>query len=194
MTDLILERFDQLRDTQAINAYHIALQEGMSADEALQLAVRITRDRCRTPMQWANAPNAGFCPADVQPWLPVNPNYAEGINVADQEHDPDSMLNLYRRAIAVRQRTPALTRGEYQPLGEDEHVLVFLRHDPQTDQRCVVAINTAAEAKPVGVHGAAMHRGACLLSTHRAREGQSVDLAALYLEPFEAAVFEMLPE
>ncbi|MDW8395994.1 MAG: alpha-glucosidase, partial [Anaerolineae bacterium] len=186
MTDLILERFDQLRDTQAINAYRIALQEGISAEEALRLAVRISRDRCRTPMQWANAPNAGFCPAGVQPWLPVNPNYAEGINVADQEHDPNSMLNLYRRAIAVRQRTPALVRGEYEPLGDDEHVLVFLRHDSETDQRCVVAINMTAEAQTTSGHSLAMRHSRCLLSTHPQREGHTENLSKVRLEPFEA--------
>jgi alpha-glucosidase len=54
----------------------------------------MTRDKNRTPMQWSNNPNGGFSPAGVETWLPVNPNYKDGINVRDQEHNPDSLLNL----------------------------------------------------------------------------------------------------
>ena len=55
--------------------------------DVVRLAAQSTRDRCRTPMPWANAPNAGFSPEGVRTWLPVHPNYAEGVNVADQERD-----------------------------------------------------------------------------------------------------------
>jgi alpha-glucosidase len=30
MTDLILERFEQLRDNQAVNLYHLAISDGIS--------------------------------------------------------------------------------------------------------------------------------------------------------------------
>ena len=42
-------------------------------EEALKLSLANSRDKNRTPNQWANAANAGFCPAGVEPWLPVNP-------------------------------------------------------------------------------------------------------------------------
>ena len=29
------------------------------------------RDPARTPMQWDRSPNAGFCPPNVEPWLPI---------------------------------------------------------------------------------------------------------------------------
>lgn len=37
------------------------------------------RDGCRTPMQWRNAPNGGFSAPAAETWLPVNPDYAEGV-------------------------------------------------------------------------------------------------------------------
>jgi glycosidase len=104
MTDLLLERFEQLRDNQAVNLYHLAVGDGIDPAEAMKMAAAISRDRCRTPFQWANAPNAGFSPPGVATWLPVNPNYAQGVNVADQEQNPNSLLNYYRRLIAVRAR------------------------------------------------------------------------------------------
>ena len=32
------------------------------------------RDPERTPIQWDSSPNAGFCPPEVEPWLPVAAN------------------------------------------------------------------------------------------------------------------------
>lgn len=62
---------------------------------------RINRDEMRTPMQWTAEPNAGFCPDDVRPWLPANPDHGAA-NVAAQTDDPESMLSLYRRLFALR--------------------------------------------------------------------------------------------
>ena len=57
-----------------------------------------SRDSARTPVQWSSAPNAGFCPPEAKPWFVVNENYRE-INAANQEEDPDSVLNFYRRCL-----------------------------------------------------------------------------------------------
>ena len=74
------------------------------------------RNGCRTPMQWSEQANAGFCNQDAQPWLPVNPDYQKGVNVASQEKDPNSLLQFYRQMIHLRNHTPALIEGEYIPL------------------------------------------------------------------------------
>ncbi len=51
------------------------------------------RDNSRTPMQWNNQTNSGF--SEHSPWFPVNPNY-KAINVAEQQQDPNSILNFYK--------------------------------------------------------------------------------------------------
>lgn len=145
MTDLLLQDVEQLRDTQAIVLYRTAVACGCDPEWARTLAIRTSRDRCRTPMQWANAPNAGFSPPGVETWLPVNPNYAQGINVADQEQDPNSMLHYYRRLIRLRQRTPALYGGDYEPLGDSEACLTFLRRDAVSGQTCWITFNMSSE-------------------------------------------------
>jgi len=79
-------------------------------------------------MQWSNHPNAGFSPADVQTWLPVNPDYTRGINVRDQEHNPSSLLNYYKLLLKVRKHTAALIEGEYIPLhNTSKDYFTFLR-------------------------------------------------------------------
>src|SRR5260370_7210718 len=50
-----------------------------------------SRDPQRTPMQWESSPNAGFCPPEVRPWLPVANDYPPS-NVFAKHHDPPSSL------------------------------------------------------------------------------------------------------
>lgn len=60
------------------------------------------RTGSRTPMQWGGARNLGFSDADAKAlYLPVDPA-ADAPTVADQEKDPDSMLNFVRALIALR--------------------------------------------------------------------------------------------
>ena len=129
MTDLIITDPGKLRDTMA-TWYYGALINDLKIDpvEAAVRAGAMSRDKNRTPMQWSDQPNAGFCPAGVTPWLPINPNYAAGVNVRDQQDDPGSLLNFYRRLIEVRRQVPALVAGEYRPLHEaTDGYVAFLR-------------------------------------------------------------------
>jgi alpha-glucosidase len=195
MTDLLLTRFDQLRDNQAVNLYHAAVGDGMPPDAAMSMAARMSRDRCRTPMQWANAPNAGFSPDGAQTWLPVNPNFAHGVNVAGQQVDPASMLNFYRRLLRVRKHTPALIAGDYVPLhGDSEDYFAFLRREAQISDfsgksDILVVLNMSDQAQVLTFELAAP-RACCLFSTHE-RANASEDLSALKLQPFEAFIGEL---
>ncbi len=193
MTDLLLERFDQLRDNQAVNLYRLAVSDGIAPEDAMAMAARMTRDRCRTPLQWANAPNAGFSPAGVQTWLPVNPNYAAGVNVADQDNDPDSLLNFYRRLLRLRRATSALIAGEYVPLHPNaEDYLAFLRRDAR--QTCLVVLNMTPRAQIINLTdastGAAIAE--CLFDASDARAaGRRDDVSQLVLSPFGVYIGRM---
>ncbi len=141
MTDLLITDPAKLRDTMA-TWYHEQMVSKLKVDpaEAALRAAEMTRDRNRTPMQWRNAPHGGFCPPEATPWLPVNPNYADGINVQEQKDNPAALLNFYRHLIRVRRQTPALVEGDYKPLHEKaEDYFAFLRF---TDSQTVlVALN-----------------------------------------------------
>ena len=62
----------------------------------------------RLPMQWNASPNAGFTTGT--PWRKPFENF-EAVNVAKQEADPNSLLNLYRTLIQLRKSHPALQSG-----------------------------------------------------------------------------------
>jgi len=177
-----------LRDTVALRQYDMAVNlGGMEPQAAAALVCKETRDVCRTPVQWADAPNAGFCPADVTPWLPVNPNYAEGVNVAEQVDDPCSMLTFYKRMLALRKQTPALIAGDYIPLLEDHaDCLCFLR---QTEgQTCLVALNYSEDAQTLALDLDGSPSRLIFSTEDRSDAG---DLFALTLAPFEIYIAEL---
>ena len=98
-------------DVQTRHEYQTAALKKSPA-ERLHRLWRSSRDSARTPVQWSDAPNAGFTSA-AAPWLPVNPNYPS-INVEAEEKDPQSLLHFYRRAIRLRKALPAVRYGRYR--------------------------------------------------------------------------------
>jgi alpha-glucosidase len=93
------------------------------------------RDGCRVPLPWAgDEPPFGFGPGLGQPWLPQPANWAD-VTVEAQGDDPTSHLSLYRTALQVRRRHPALGDGRLEWVSTPDEVLCF---DRQPGFRCVV--------------------------------------------------------
>jgi alpha-glucosidase len=113
---------------------------GVHPEEAMARTAEMTRDKNRTPMQWSNSPNAGFSPAQVNTWLPVNSNYKDGINVHDQEKSPNSLLTYYKHLLRVRRESSALKGGEYIPLQTSaKDYFAFVRQS--AEQTVLVVLN-----------------------------------------------------
>lgn len=62
----------------------------------------------RKPMQWNDGSNAGF--STVTPWRDVDPGYTE-VNVEAGMHNPESIIEHYRKLIHLRNKYPALLTG-----------------------------------------------------------------------------------
>jgi alpha-glucosidase len=189
MTNLVLTDLHQIRDTAALIQYRQLTEAwGLSPAQAAKRVTRMTRDRCRSPMQWANTPHGGFSPEGVPPWLPVNLSYAQGVNVADQEGDPASLLSYYRRLLALRRATPALVIGGYAPVDENaQDYLAFTRSTP--DQTVLVALNFSDLPQTLAL--ALPHSQARLLFSSTERPAQAIDLARLELAPFEISIMDL---
>jgi alpha-glucosidase len=84
----------------------------------------LSRDPCRTPMQWDSTNGAGFTLST--PWLRLDKSFPRQ-NVELQRNDPYSMFSLYKRLITLRQKEVSLHAGEYQPVFSDSQMLVFIR-------------------------------------------------------------------
>jgi alpha-glucosidase len=114
------------------------------------------RDGCRVPMPWSGAePPFGFSPPDATgpPWLPQPASWRE-YTVDREQGDPDSMLELYRRALHLRRAEPSLGDGTLRWLPAEPDVLSFARDDGFA---CVVNLSDRAVALPP-------HRGIILAS------------------------------
>ncbi|MBQ9411624.1 MAG: alpha-glucosidase [Oscillospiraceae bacterium] len=125
MTNLHLPAIEDYPDVSARHNY-LRLKAFLGEKRAARWIKEGTRVNARTPVQWTEGENAGFCPPGVEPWLTVNPNYRE-INAADQENDPDSLLNFYRSLLRFR-KEPVIRYGsfiEYCP--EDRQLYVYDR-------------------------------------------------------------------
>jgi alpha-glucosidase len=142
----------------------------------------IGRDPCRTPMRWTAAQNAGFCPEGVEPWLPLG-REPPGADVATEEQDPDSVLALYRRLLALREDSPALNEGGFVLDEAPEGVLRFQRTHP--DERLTVIVNMVDESRRVDPGS-----GRVAVATSAGREGEAV-AGPLEVRPFEALVIRM---
>ena len=111
MTNWKPRSIDQYRDVQSIYNYNHASPKKTDRQK-LESLWRSSRDSARTPVQWSDAPFAGFTEGS-ETWMDVNENYPR-INVAAQEGDPDSVLNFYRKAIALRKRVSCVRDGSYR--------------------------------------------------------------------------------
>jgi alpha-glucosidase len=188
MRNYLLDSIEQFRDNLGVWIYRAATTEiGVSEHDAFAMVRGITRDKCRTPMQWSVAPNAGFSPAGIETWLPVNPNYAQGVNVADQQDDPSSLLNFYRQMLALRKANPALIIGDYLPVHpQASGYFAFLR---QTEsQNCLVILSYASD--PIRLSFEAVAKQGKLVLSSQQREA-SLDLDALTLAPYEILILEI---
>ena len=143
---------DEFDDISTKDQYQIAREAGLSDREAMEACNRMSRDNARTPMQWTSEENAGFTKGTA--WLKINPDYKE-INVEDQENNPDSVLNYYRKLIALRKSDEfknVFTYGEFIPEYEEmDHIQAFYRKDAA--KWILVAANFGTDAAGIELKG-----------------------------------------
>ena len=120
---------EDYNDISSHGQYELALAEGRTADEAMELVHRYSRDNARTPMQWTKGKNAGFSAGT--PWLPVHEDYRWQC-VESEAMEDDSVLSFYRQLAALRHTGEAagvLQQGDYtELLQEDPSIMAFKRH------------------------------------------------------------------
>ena len=117
------------------------------------------RDGERTPMQWdsSNA-QAGFS-SNPHTWLPVTGDYGK-VNVQSEAVDPGSLLNWYRRLIALRRSNRALRAGRMVMLDTTNPSVLSYARASADGETVIVSLNMSAQPQtPVlgfvqaGLHG-----------------------------------------
>ena len=187
MTNTDFESLDELGDPATKQRVENAIAAGdiESFADAKPVVNLTSRDHARTPMQWDDSSNAGF--TDGDPWLRVTDNYTE-INVDRQRDDLNSVLQYYRKLIALRHRSDSLVYGDFELLvSEDEQVFAYVR--THGEERLLVVLNWSSDPRSLD------------LSEHTGREGDYIlgnygdtgeDLADLDLQPWDARIYRLL--
>jgi len=173
------ESIDQYRDVQTIwNYNHTALNK--TEEQRLKRQWRSARDSARTPVQWSAEKNAGFSTAETT-WIDVNPNYT-WLNAAQQEEDPDSILNFYRKAVALRKKLSCVRHGVYQEHFHNSDKLYMYSMEDSAQKILVVCSFHEKEMKHPTPRGFDMDRAKLILCNYP-QPNRSI------LRPYECKVY-----
>tara|TARA_R110002049_G_scaffold246356_1_gene420411 strand:+ start:4225 stop:5850 length:1626 start_codon:yes stop_codon:yes gene_type:complete len=124
MENIEANSLDEMMDIQGRTHYNLALDNGKSKEEALIIGNTHNRDKSRSPMQWNDTQFAGF--SNKTPWIKVHENHTY-LNVASLEKKENSLLNNYKKLIALRNSEPSLQYGKYKQLSFLNDVIAFTR-------------------------------------------------------------------
>jgi len=148
MENVNFTSMEQIDDISTRDQYKVAIEAGLSPEEAFAAVKHYSRDNSRTPFQWDTSENAGFTTG--KPWLMVNPDYKR-INVASQINDPDSVLSYYKKLTALRKNpeySETVVYGKTIPyLPDVERLMAFER--VSKDQTLLILGNFQTKAQTV---------------------------------------------
>ncbi len=131
MTNTHFDSLKEFDDLLAHDEYRKCLNHGLSEEKALEILNEQSRDHGRTPMLWDDSVNAGF--SEHKPWLKIHQDYRT-LNVKVQSADNNSVLNTYRKLIALRKDarfSDIFTYGTFEALFEQEDRIIAYKRSLQ---------------------------------------------------------------
>ena len=188
MSDYLLMDAGQYKDPLGLLFYDMAKNElGLSEEEAIRIGSIRGRDKCRTPIQWSKAPNGGFLPEGVTPWLPVNPNFVNGVNVEEQQEAPDSLWRFYQRMLHLRKDSQALSLGEYREVNSGiADVMIFERSYGK--ETMTVILNLSSKDQVLRNQGHPYSSRKVILSNIDIKELKNN--SGIHLLPYQGVIYE----
>ena len=175
LRDVTFHSAEEFRDVEAKNYYRELIQNGKTEEEAFAIVAPGTRDQSRTPMQWTAGANAGFTTGT--PWLRLADDF-DVHNAQDEAKDPDSILNFYKKATALRHQYKTFVYGTFEAVDpEKKDYFGYRRSDKDGTFFVEMNLSKKAIARPHPV------KGELLLATY----GDTAD----ELRPFEANVYKL---
>lgn len=142
MHNIIAKNLEEMVDIQGKTHYELAVAKGKNPDEALLEGNEHNRDKSRSPMQWDGNVFAGF--STEKTWIKINSDYKQ-TNVQELSNKENSILNRYRKLIALRNNEKVLQYGKYERLEHKDGQILFTRSFE--GNQITVAINFGPEKK-----------------------------------------------
>ncbi len=183
MTNIDMPNIEDYVDVEAKGKYKAALAKGEDIDAFMKVLNYSSRENGRTPMQWNNSTNAGF--GSGTPWKRVNENYTQ-INVSEQEVDPNSILNHFRKMAQVRKENAVLVYGDYTLL-QAEHPDIYAFTRTLGDEKLLVLLNFSEEKTAITL-SEIDHFGALLINNYNSLEREANKVSLL---PYQAVLLKL---
>ena len=161
MHNIIARDIKEMVDIQGRTHYKLALASGKDLAAALVEGNKHNRDKSRSPMQWNANAFAGF--SNAKTWIKINPDYPE-INVENLLQKENSILNMYTKLIALRNKEEVLQYGNYDSLTFENDQILFTRS--YNSDKITVGINFGKEKKMILPAGAKILMGNSLLKSN----------------------------
>ncbi len=138
MTNVRFTDINDYRDINTINRYEYVKNNKGDLKTFMDNEQHAARENARTPMHWDTSENAGF--TSGEPWIGINPNYAENINVSGQEKEEHSILSYFKKIVALRKNHKALVYGTYTCFHPD-HERIYAYSRAYHDQHFLILLN-----------------------------------------------------
>lgn len=119
--------------------------------------VKLARDHARTPMQWDDSPNAGFCENGIKPWMRVNDDYqtvnAE-LQMKHQSPDELSVWQFWQRGLQNRkEHADVFVYGEFEPVEVDSESIFAYVRTGEKGGKWLVVLNFSGNASQWTIPG-----------------------------------------
>jgi oligo-1,6-glucosidase len=181
-------KLEDYRDIAVFNKYKDLVDTKIVTEEKYLLGLSYTsRDNSRTPMQWDDSKNSGFTSGTS--WIKTNSNYNE-INVENQLEDEQSILNYYRKLIALRNEKEVLVYGNFNEInGEDKEIYSYIRE--LNGERVLIIVNFFGNEPtfkaPIEID---IEKARLVLSNYKLEERRK-ETKEIVLKPYEARIYSL---
>ena len=182
MTNIGFTKIEQYKDIAAINGYKKAATDGEDLDHYLKKLNLLSRDNGRTPMQWDDTNNAGF--SSETPWLPVHENHTT-VNVANQQNDHNSVLNHFRKMVALRKENLLLVYGEYEII-QEEHPTIYAYSRTLDDEQMKILLNFSESTSKINLLDLGLYKEVLINNYNELL----IDKKTITLQPYQAVVLK----
>jgi oligo-1,6-glucosidase len=180
MRNIRMDKIEDYNDVATLNEYQYLKKTGGDLNKFMEEIKFSCRDNGRTPYQWDNTTNAGFTTG--KPWLKVNPDYMQ-VNAKNQEKDPNSALNYFRRMVQLRKQELTLVYGKYTLL-DAQNPSTYCYTRELNGRKLLVMLNFKEVPAATNI-GIDLSKAKVLIGNYAkpSMDGQ--------LKPFESVIFEI---
>lgn len=184
MTNAGFKNIEDYNDMATLNEYAYQKKKGSNMSTFMEQVMFGCRDNGRTPFHWDASPNAGF--TSGKPWLKINPNYIS-INYAIQEKDPESILNHFKQAVAIRKAHKVLVYGTYKLL-DKSNTKVYAYTRTLGNEKMLIVLNFS-NTNCITETGINTQNATLILSNYKTNP--TINKTVMKLRPYEAIIYKL---